>query len=154
MVTAATTLPGNNGTLVSSAANKLKHCKKAMGLSALVGGAMCIFDFMNVPGAFKLEYDKDGNKIEGTSTKQGLKELGKSALRCASYFVVPALIGLLPGAGIAAMTAKAVAGFTSSFALSGINEKILPTEQRIVEEACLAKGIDYKPFSESNGVLA
>ena len=82
--------------LTGQTAGKLKQLKKAAGGGALLGGAFCALDFLTVPGAFKLKYNTDGEKVEGTNWKSGLKELGKSAIKCVSYLAVPAaILGLL-----------------------------------------------------------
>ena len=80
--------------LTGQTAGKLKQLKKAAGGGALLGGAFCALDFLTVPGAFKLKYNTDGEKVEGTNWKSGLKELGKSAIKCVSYLAVPAAIGI------------------------------------------------------------
>ena len=103
----------------------------------------CVFDFLTVPGAFKLEYNTEGEKVEGTNWKSGFKELGKSAVKCLSYLAIPAaILGMASGAGVIAAALAGAASFGSAFALSSIFEKLLPEEQKLVAEACKKKGID------------
>ena len=129
-------LPLNKG------AQKLAQLKKATGGAAL-GALFCLTDFLTVPGAFNLDYNTKGEKVEGTNWKSGLKELGKSAIKCLSYIAVPAaILGMASGAGVVVAGLAAAASFGSSFALSSIFEKLLPSEQKLVAEACKEKGID------------
>ncbi len=135
---------------LNSGAEKLAKTKKAVGGAAL-GGIFCLADFLTVPGAFSLDYNTKGEKVEGTNWKSGLKELGKCAIKCASYLAVPAAIaGLASGAGIVVAGLAAGAAFGSSFALSSVFEKLLPSEQKLVAEACKEKGID---ISGGQGIL-
>ena len=128
--------------LTGQTAGKLKQLKKAAGGGALLGGAFCALDFLTVPGAFKLKYNTDGEKVEGTNWKSGLKELGKSAIKCVSYLAVPAaILGLASGAGVVAAGLLGGAAFGSSFVLSSLFEEVLPEEQKLVAEACKKKGI-------------
>ena len=122
--------------LTGQTAGKLKQLKKAAGGGALLGGAFCALDFLTVPGAFKLKYNT------GTNWKSGLKELGKSAIKCVSYLAVPAaILGLASGAGVVAAGLLGAAAFGSSFVLSSLFEEVLPEEQKLVAEACKKKGI-------------
>ena len=123
--------------------NKLSQLKKSLGLGGLMTAGFCVFDFLTVPGAFKLDYNTDGEKVEGTNWKSGFKELGKSAIKCAGYLAVPAaILGLASGAGVIAATIAGLTSFGSAFALSSVFEKLLPEEQKLVAEACKEKGID------------
>ena len=123
--------------------NKLSQLKKSLGLGGLMTAGFCVFDFLTVPGAFKLEYNTEGEKVEGTNWKSGFKELGKSAVKCLSYLAVPAaILGLASGAGVIAATIAGLTSFGSAFALSSVFEKLLPEEQKLVAEACKEKGID------------
>lgn len=138
MVSVSSVLPA----LTGQTAGKLKQLKKAAGGGALLGGAFCALDFLTVPGAFKLKYNTDGEKVEGTNWKSGLKELGKSAVKCVSYLVVPAaIVGMASGAGVVAAGLLGAAAFGSSFVLSSLFEEVLPEEQKLVAEACKKKGI-------------
>lgn len=121
---------------------KLPSLKKATG-GAMLTAAFCLMDFVNVPGAFGLKYNTEGEKVEGTNWKSGLKELGKSAIRCAGYIAVPAaILGAVSGAGVIVAGLAGAASFGSAFALGKIFEKLLPDEKLLVEEACREKGID------------
>ena len=135
MVSVSSVLPA----LTGQTAGKLKQLKKAAGGGALLGGAFCALDFLTVPGAFKLKYNTDGEKVEGTNWKSGLKELGKSAVKCVSYLAVPAaIVGMASGVAAGLLGAAA---FGSSFVLSSLFEEVLPEEQKLVAEACKKKGI-------------
>ncbi len=136
MVSVSKVLPFNKG------AEKLAKAKGAVG-GTLVGGIFCLADFLTVPGAFGLDYNTKGEKVEGTNWKSGLKEFGKCAIKCAGYLVVPAaVLGMASGAGVIVAGLAAAASFGSTFALSSVYEKLLPTEQKLVAEACKEKGID------------
>ena len=142
-----------SGALTSSmSGGKVLKLKKSLGAGALMTGFLSIMDFQSVPGAFKLDYDTKGEKVEGTNWKSGLKELGKSALRCASYIAVPAAIAALPAilgiGGVAMATLAGIAAFGSSSALFKLFDKILPEEQKLVAEACKAKGIKPNSMGE------
>lgn len=127
---------------LNSGAEKLAKTKKAVGGAAL-GGIFSLAEFITVPGAFSLDYNTKGEKVEGTNWKSGLKELGKCAIKCLSYLAVPAAIaGLASGAGIIVAGLAAGAAFGSTFVLSSVFEKLLPSEQKLVAEACKEKGID------------
>lgn len=135
---------------LSQGAEKLAKIKKAAGGTA-IAGIFCLTDFLSVPGAFKLDYNIKGEKIEGTNWKSGFKEIGKSAVKCASFIAAPAIIGgLAAGAGIIVAGLAAAASFGSSFAISSILEELLPSEQKLVADACKEKGINI----ETNGILA
>ena len=111
----------------------------------LVSVGSCLFDFASVPGAFKLDYDEKGNKVEGTNWESGFKELGKSALRCLGYIAVPAIIGgAAAGAGVIGALVLGTAAFGSTTVLASIFEDIMPTEQKKAEEACKRRGITLK----------
>ena len=120
----------------------LTNMKKSMGAGAITTALFCVPDFLSVPSAFGLDYDANGEKVEGTNWKSGLKQLGKSAIKCASYLAIPtAILGLAAGAG-PVLAGLAVAGsLGSSFALGSILDKLLPEEQTLVAEACQKKGI-------------
>ncbi len=123
--------------------NKLSTLKKSLGLGGLVTAGFCVFDFLTVPGAFKLDYNTEGEKVEGVNWKSGFKELGKSAVKCLSYLAIPAaILGMASGAGVVVAALTGAASFGSTFALSSIFEKLLPEEQKLVAEACKEKGID------------
>ena len=89
-----------------------------------------------------MKYDSDGEKVEGTNWKSGFKQLGKSAIKCASYLAIPtAILGMAAGAG-PVLAGLAVAGsLGSTFALGSMLEEFLPEEQTLVAEACKKKGI-------------
>lgn len=132
--------------------NKIPKLAKVAGLGSLVTYGMCIFDFMDVPSAYKLKYNDLGKKIEGISFKSGLKETGKSLIRCASYFVLPALL-LNPlgcGGAIAATVASVGRTLLPMIAIPKLWEKVLPSEQKIVSEACQKRGISYNPKATDN----
>ena len=133
---------------VASVTNKIPKKMsflKGAGLASLLPAGLCIFDFTTVPGAFKLEYNSKGQKVEGTNWECGLKELGKSAIRCIGYAAVPALlIGAAAGCGVIGAALLGLASVGSTFVLSDIYEKILPSEQDTVEEMCKRKGISIK----------
>ena len=137
MTTTRTVLPA-----LTDKFDKLPSLKKVSG-GGLLTGAFCLLDFANVPGAFGLKYNTDGEKLEGTNWKSGLKELGKSAIRCTGYLAVPAaILGAASGAGIIVAGLAGVASFGSTFALGAIFDKLLPDEKLLVEQACKEKGID------------
>ncbi len=137
-------------TVVNS--GKIAKAKKALGAGGALTGAFCLLDFISVPGAFKLDYNTKGEKVEGTNWKSGLKELGKSAIKCVSYLAVPAFIaGTVASGGVLAAALGGAAAIGSTFALSSIFEKVLPEEQKLVAEACTKKGIDIN--SEENASL-
>lgn len=123
-------------------AQSLSKAKKAIGVGTITTALFCIPDFLSVPGAFGLKYNSDAEKVEGTNWKSGFKQLGKSAIRCASYLAIPtAILGMAAGAG-PILAGLAVAGsLGSTFALGPILEKLLPEEQTLVAEACQKKGI-------------
>ena len=130
-------------TNLAHSTNKLSTLKKSLGLGGLMTAGFCVFDFLTVPGAFKLEYNTEGEKVEGTNWKSGFKELGKSAVKCLSYLAIPAaILGMASGAGVVAAALAGAASFGSAFALSSIFEKLLPEEQKLDAEACKKKGID------------
>lgn len=136
MVSVSNVLHLNNG------AEKLAKAKKTVGGAAL-GGIFSLAEFITVPGAFSLDYNTKGEKVEGTNWKSGLKELGKCAIKCLSYLAVPAAIaGLASGAGIVVAGLAAGASFGSTFVLSKIFDELLPSEQQQVVQACKDKGID------------
>ena len=127
---------------LTQTAKKLSASKTALGGAAL-GSIFCLTDFLTVPGAFKLKYNTDGEKVEGTNWKSGLKEFGKSAIKCLGYLAVPAaILGLGACAGPIAAGLAWGASFGSSFLLSPVFEKLMPSEQKLVAEACKKKGID------------
>ena len=136
MTAVSNVLPLNKG------AQKLAQLKKAAGGTAL-GGILGLMDFLTVPGAFSLDYNTKGEKVEGINWNSGLKELGKSAIKCLSYIAVPAaIVGMASGAGIIVGGLAAAASFGSTPILDSIFEKLLPSEQKLVAEACKEKGID------------
>lgn len=136
MTAVAQVLPLNKG------AQKLAQLKKATGGAAL-GALFSLAEFITVPGAFSLDYNTKGEKVEGTNWNSGLKELGKSAIKCLSYIAVPAaIVGMASGAGIIVGGLAAAASFGSTSILASIFEKLLPSEQKLVAEACKEKGID------------
>lgn len=121
---------------------KLAKAKSAASTAAM-GGIFCLLDFITVPGAFKLKYNTEGEKVDGVNWKSGFKELVKSAIKCTGYLAIPAVIlGLASGAGIVAAGLAAGAAFGSSFLLSALFNKLLPEEKTLVAEACREKGID------------
>lgn len=141
------------GALTSAVSgDKVSKLKKVLGGGTLATGAFCLFDFQSVPGAFKLDHDAKGEKVEGTNWKSGFKELGKSALRCASYLAVPAAIAALPAilglGGVAVASLAGALAFGSSFALFPLLDKVLPEEQKLVADACKAKGIQPNSMGE------
>ncbi len=141
------------GALTSAVSgDKVSKLKKVLGGGTLMTGALCLFDFQSVPGAFKLDHDTKGEKVEGTNWKSGFKELGKSALRCASYLAVPAAIAALPAilgiGGVAVASLAGAAAFGSSFALFPLLDKVLPEEQKLVADACKAKGSQPNSMGE------
>lgn len=122
----------------------LSNAKKAIGVGTITTALFCVPDFLSVPGAFSMKYDSDGEKVEGTNWKSGFKQLGKSAIKCASYLAIPtAILGMAAGAG-PVLAGLAVAGsLGSTFALGSILEEFLPEEQTLVAEACKKKGISF-----------
>ena len=127
---------------LTQTAKKLSASKKALGGAAL-GSIFCLTDFLTVPGAFKLKYNTDGEKVEGTNRKSGLKELGKCAIKGLGYFAVStAILGLGACAGPIAAGLAWGASYGSTSVLNDIFEKLLPSEQKLVAEACKKKGID------------
>lgn len=131
---------------LSNCTNKisnLKNYKTGIKTSGIMGALFCVPDFLGVPGAFKLKYNTDGEKVEGLNWKSGLKELGKSTVKCLSYLTIPtAILGAAAAAG-PVIAALAVAGSVgSTFALGPIFEKLLPEEKTVVAEACKKKGIN------------
>ena len=105
-----------------------------------------------MPGAFKLKYNTDGEKVVGRYWKSGLIELGKSAVKCVSYLAVPAaIVGMASGAGVVAAGLLGAAAFGSSFVLSSLFEEVLPEEQKLVAEACKKKGISAHIYAEIVG---
>ncbi len=123
--------------------NKLSTLKKSLGLGGLMTAGFCVFDFLSVPGAFKLDYNTEGEKVEGTNWKSGFKELGKSTLKCLSYLAVPALIaGAVASSGPLIAVLGGAAAIGSTFGLGSLFDKLLPEEQKLVAEACEKKGID------------
>lgn len=128
----------------------LSKLKKSVGIGGVITGGLCLLDFASVPGAFSLDYNNKGEKVEGTNWKSGFKELGKSALKCAGYLAIPlAITSLAAGGGVLLAAAAGIASFASSFALSSIFEKALPKEEELMAEACKKKGIDLtKPQTQ------
>lgn len=124
--------------------SNLKKCKTGIKAGGVMGALFCVPDFLGVPGAFKLKYNTDGEKVEGLNWKSGFKEIGKSTVKCLSYLAIPtAILGAAAAAG-PAMAALAVAGSVgSTFALGPIFEKFLPEEKTVVAEACKKKGINF-----------
>lgn len=138
MVSVSSVLPA-----LSQSAGKVKNLKKTIGIGGLMTAGFCALDFITVPEAFNLKYNTDGEKVEGTNWKSGLKELGKSAIKCASYLAVPAMIlGMASGAGPLIATVAGVASLASGFALSSFFADALPEEKTLVAEACAKKGIN------------
>ena len=45
--------------------SNLKKCKTGIKASGVMGALFCVPDFLGVPGAFKLKYNTDGEKVEG-----------------------------------------------------------------------------------------
>lgn len=130
--------------------SKISKAMKALKGGGLLTGAFCLLDFVSVPGAFKLDYNTKGEKVEGLNWESGLKELGKSAVKCASYLAVPALIaGTVASGGVLAAALGGLGAIGSTFALSSIFEKLLPEEQKLVAEACGKKGIDINKEKEN-----
>ena len=124
-------------------ASKLKKGLAGLGLGGVATAGFCVFDFLSVPGAFKLDYNTKGEKVDGVNWKSGLKELGKSTIKCLSYLAVPAAVtALFMGTPAVIAALGGVAALGSSFVLSSLFEKLLPEEQKLVAEACRQKGID------------
>lgn len=132
--------------------SKVPKLAKAVGLGSLVTYGMCIFDFMDAPSAYKLKYNDLGEKIGGVNWKNGLKETGKSLIRCASYFVLtPLLLNPLGcGGAIAATVASVGRTLLPMFAIPKLWQKVLPSEQKLVAEACKKRGISYNPKATDN----
>lgn len=129
-------------TFIGKGVEKFSQNKNAK-CNAALGGVFCLLDFLTVPGAFKLKYNKNGEKIEGLNWECGLKELGKSAIKCLGYIAAPAaILGLASGSGIIIAGLAGAAAFGSTFLLSSLFDKLLPEEKQIVAEACREKGID------------
>ena len=149
MATAATVgaVAENN----TSFLKKMPKLAKVGGMAGIITLGTCIFDFMDVPSAFKLKYDDNGQKVEGTNWKNGGKETGKSLIRCLSYFVLPALLlNPLSAGGAIAATVASVGKFVLPIGISKMWQKILPSEQKLVADACKQKGIAYNPKATDN----
>ncbi len=140
----------NNVLSVNSGAEKLAKAKKAIG-GAAMASIFSLLDFASVPGAFSLKYNTDGEKVEGTNWKSGLKEIGKCAVKCLGYIAVStAILNIASGAGFILAGLAWAASFGSASVLTDVFDKLLPEEQKLVSEACKAKGIDIN--SEAQGL--
>lgn len=123
----------------------VKNNKKLIGLGGLTTAAFCLFDFMEVPKSFKLEYNEKGEKVEGTNMKSGFKEILKSIPKCAASLILPAVIGgACMSAGPLVAAIGGVLAFASPMISYSILDKILPHESEVVAEACKKKGIELK----------
>ena len=123
--------------------SRLKKGLAGIGLGGIATAGFCVFDFLSVPGAFKLDYNTKGEKVDGVNWKSGLKEIGKSTIKCLSYLAVPAgITALFMGAPAVIAALGSIAAFGSTFTLSTLLEKMLPEEQKLVAEACKQKGIE------------
>lgn len=123
----------------------VKKNKKLIGIGGLATAAFCLFDFMEVPKAFKLEYNDKGEKVEGTNMKSGFKEILKSIPKCAASMILPIVIGgAVMSAGPLVAAIGGALAFASPMIAYSVLDKILPHENEVVSEACKAKGIEYK----------
>ena len=155
-------LSGVTSAVSASAAGKTgTRAIKGLGLGGLVTAGFCLFDFASVPGAFKLQYNKQGEKVEGTNWKSGITEILKSIPKCAQMLVLPALIGAAAaGAGPIVATLAGIASFAAPMLGYHFLDKLLPHEEEVVKQVCEAKGIDItKPdgtpdIKQAAGVLA
>jgi len=142
MVSAATAVSGL-GRLTGTA---IKH-KKALGIGGVMSGLLtagfCLFDFMEVPSAFKLKYDYDGKKVDGLNISAGAKETGWSAVKCASAFALPWVIGMFATPlGPIAATVAALLKIGAPILSYSLLDKLRPHEKEVIQEICQAKGID------------
>ncbi len=125
--------------------HRLSNLKKSLSIGAIGSAVGVATDLITIPGAFSLDYNKEGEKVEGTNFKSGFKELGKSLIRASGYIIVPAVITSLSlGSGPILGAIAGLGALASQFALASVFEKILPTEQKLVAEACKEKGIEVK----------
>ncbi len=133
--------------------NMITKTAKKIGMGTiLTTGAFCIFDFLDVPGAFKLKYNHEAKAVKGLNWGCGLRETGKSAAKCLTAgFAIPLAL-----AGLTVMASNPISATVLAFGeivgpmlgYSGLN-KLLKPEKEIVEKACKEKGIDI-----SKGITA
>ena len=135
----------------ANATNKIKGLK-GLGLGGLVTAGFCLFDFAEVPKAFNLKYNKNGEKVEGTNWKAGINEILKSIPKCVQMLVFPALITAV-AAGFNPVTATLAGILAFAVPMGGyaIFDKLLPHEDEVIKLACKEKGID---ISNPEGTLA
>ena len=125
---------------------------KGLGLGGLVTAGVCLFDFAEVPKAFGLDYNKKGEKVEGTNWKAGFNEILKSIPKCAQMLILPAVItAAIAGAGPLAATLGGIAALAAPMGGYALLDKLLPHEEEVIKLICEEKGID---ISGPQGTLA
>ena len=111
-------------------------------------------------GAFKLQYDKNGNKVQGANIESGISETGKQAKKWIGFTAIQGVMTALTA--VAPLPLKPVL-FAGSWIIAGkfseLMEKIDPGESELVAQACKDKGIDYNPsmlgsVTDPQGVVA
>ena len=125
---------------------------KGLGLGSLLTAGICLFDFAEVPKAFKLKYNSKGEKVEGTNWKAGIKEFLKSVPKCDQMFILPTLItAAVAGAGPLVATLGGIAALAAPMGGYALLDKLLPHEEEEIKLICQEKGID---ISGPEGILA
>ena len=138
----ATSAITNMGRL-TRAAEKMKSAKALTIGGTLLTAGFCLFDFMEVPSAFKLKYDYDGKKVDGLNISAGAKETAWSSVKCASAFALPWIIGMfVTPLGPVAATVATLLKLGSPILSYTLLDKLRPHEKEVIQEICQAKGID------------
>ena len=139
---------------IVSAINKPKATSKikGIGLGGLATAGFCLFDFAEVPKAFGLKYNKNGEKVEGTNWKAGINEILKSIPKCLQTLAIPAAIAAITvGAGPVVATLGGITAFLAPMGVYALLDKLLPHEEEVIKLICQDKGID---ISGPQGTLA